>query len=369
MKIENESFIDKFQDIKCDFFDKIDQIKNNNEHLILYGVGEWGKRILALLMDKQIALDAVVVDDEYYVENKCIYGYEVLKLSDILNSLNNINVIIGIPDQKYDKSKLIGKVKSILDYDIVSGCQAEYGLWDYEFLEKNREQFNNMYDLLADKKSKNILNAFIMQKLTGDYKYSKEVCEANQYFPEDIISINDCKNFVDCGAYNGDSYLELINFENKFNGKFIDNIYLFEMDKNNYNELIKNVSDDKRCKAYNCGVSDKEEVLYYSSDNTSSMLGVSGDNTALVKRIDSVLEGKEITYLKMDIEGAEMSALYGAKETIIKNTPVMAICVYHKKRDLIDIIEYIASLNENYKFYLRWHHRRTIELVLYVKKA
>ena len=27
------------------------------------------------------------------------------------------------------------------------------------------------------------------------------------------------------------------------------------------------------------------------------------------------------------------------------------------------------NFNKNYKFYLRWHHRRTIELVLYVKKA
>lgn len=67
---------------------------------------------------------------------------------------------------------------------------------------------------------------------------------------------------------------------------------------------------------------------------------------------------KGVTLIKMDIEGAELRALKGAKDVIMKNRPKLAICVYHRKEHIIEIYQWIKSLNLGYKFYLRhpWRH-------------
>ena len=67
----------------------------------------------------------------------------------------------------------------------------------------------------------------------------------------------------------------------------------------------------------------------------------------------------------MDIEGAELSALHGAEKTIKRDKPVLAICVYHKREDLIAIPQYIKELVPEYKLYLRAHFPYASELVLY----
>ena len=67
----------------------------------------------------------------------------------------------------------------------------------------------------------------------------------------------------------------------------------------------------------------------------------------------------------MDIEGAELEALKGAKETIKRNHPKLAICVYHKPEDIVDIPKFILELDPEYKLYLRHYSDNAGETVLY----
>lgn len=59
------------------------------------------------------------------------------------------------------------------------------------------------------------------------------------------------------------------------------------------------------------------------------------------------------TFIKMDIEGAELDALEGAKETIRNNRPRLAISIYHKLEHMWEIPLLIHKIEPHYKFYCK----------------
>jgi|GEM_PF-603199 len=73
----------------------------------------------------------------------------------------------------------------------------------------------------------------------------------------------------------------------------------------------------------------------------------------------------KVDFIKMDIEGAELSALKGARETITKYHPKLAICLYHNIEDFSTVIEYISSLNIPYQYYLGHYTIFDEETLLY----
>ena len=81
--------------------------------------------------------------------------------------------------------------------------------------------------------------------------------------------------------------------------------------------------------------------------------------------IDNVVGDERVTFIKMDVEGAELKSLMGARNTIIKNHPRLAICAYHKPEDLYELPGYILSIVPEYKFLLRHYSSNNWETVLY----
>ena len=83
--------------------------------------------------------------------------------------------------------------------------------------------------------------------------------------------------------------------------------------------------------------------------------------------IDDFLGGDRATFVKMDIEGAEYEALQGAEKTIRNCHPRLAISVYHKPSDILDIPSYLMTLDETYRFYIRHYSSWRWETVLYAE--
>ena len=72
-----------------------------------------------------------------------------------------------------------------------------------------------------------------------------------------------------------------------------------------------------------------------------------------------------VTFIKMDIEGAELEALKGSSKIIKKYMPKLAISLYHKKDDILEIPLYIKELVPEYKLYIRHYSNAGVETVLY----
>ena len=69
--------------------------------------------------------------------------------------------------------------------------------------------------------------------------------------------------------------------------------------------------------------------------------------------LDSVLAGKKCTYIKYDVEGADLEAIKGSEYTISRYAPKICKCVVSQTYDYITLPLYINSLCKGYKFYIR----------------
>ena len=123
-------------------------------------------------------------------------------------------------------------------------------------------------------------------------------------------------------------------------------------------------------------VSDKSNVPIFFQDNGPAskiefkpFKEQTGETTTL--SIDDFFEAHKletVDFIKMDIEGAELSALKGGCNTIKKYKPKLAIAVYHNNwDDLINIPIYLNELGLNYEFYLGHFTIHTEETILFAK--
>jgi len=92
-----------------------------------------------------------------------------------------------------------------------------------------------------------------------------------------------------------------------------------------------------------------------------------GDNVTCTK-LDNVLM-EPPTYIKMDIEGAELEALWGARKLLKEHKPVLAICAYHTSDHLWEIPLLIHAIQPDYKLHLRRYAEGAWELVWYAIPA
>ncbi len=73
----------------------------------------------------------------------------------------------------------------------------------------------------------------------------------------------------------------------------------------------------------------------------------------------------KVDFIKMDIEGAELDALKGGVETLKRDRPQLAICIYHKKEDFFQIPLFLDSILTNYQYRLGHYSPGSLETVWY----
>jgi FkbM family methyltransferase len=183
------------------------------------------------------------------------------------------------------------------------------------------------------------------------------------YFGRPGLSVQDDEIFIDAGAHDGDTILSFIKW---CNGKY-KKIIAFEPDAENQKKVERTLSDNgiRNVVLENCGLWDENERIGFDNQGTSSSkIDVNSTSKINVCRLDDVIDEK-VTFIKMDIEGAELKALKGSAETIRKYKPKLAICIYHKNEDFFEIPYFVHSLVPEYKLYLRHHSWSIYETVLY----
>ncbi|MCL1947188.1 MAG: FkbM family methyltransferase [Chitinivibrionia bacterium] len=345
---------------------ELEYLEKSDLPLILYGAAEMAHIVKRFLDKNNIKIDSVVVDNEYWRPNMKFYEFDIQPLENVLDNNIKMNIILAFAGINNNE-----RTKQLNEMPNVQKClffDASIGLFflDSDFFNKNYSVIADTYNLLEDDLSRKIMLEFLKAKILMEPKELVKLNIANeyQYFP-DFLPLLDNETFVDCGAYIGDT---IETFLNKTNSKF-NKIFAFEPDPSNYEKCKKIVADCGKngIVLIEKGVWEEEKTIVFSigAHNYDSRISESGNVKIEVDSIDNVCRNEKVTFIKMDVEGSELQALNGAKNQITANKPKLAICVYHKKEDLITIPQYILSLNPDYKLYLRHYGRFCTELVLY----
>lgn len=182
-----------------------------------------------------------------------------------------------------------------------------------------------------------------------------------QYFDCEYIMPERGEVFVDCGCFDGGTSADFIRW---CNGEY-DSIIAFEPDKFSNANIKQNCKYDRfTLYPYATGAK-REEVCFNAASDGGSRIDTKGSEVVTVESIDNILDGRKATYIKLDVEGAELDTLKGAQKTIINYKPRLAISIYHKPLDMIEIPKYVMELRDDYKFCIRHYTNCRWETILY----
>ena len=218
-------------------------------------------------------------------------------------------------------------------------------------------------DCLSDKASKRCLLDIAAFRLGLNTPYASFHHAENQYFnPLTLDALQGQPiRFVDGGAYNGDTYLELCSLTN------VQEAYLFEPDPANFAQLVaQSGHSTRRVHCLPLGLSDRYNILSFSAGNgEGASITETGTAHIAVAALDTVLAGHTVDFIKLDVEGAELQVLKGAQQLIQRSRPVLALSLYHCPQDLWELPLTLAGMCEDYHFYVRQHFFNSFDSVLY----
>lgn len=344
--------------------------------LVLFGAGNFGKKVLASL--RKAGIEPLAFSDNG--QNKWgteVEGLPVLEPAAAAKKYGKSALfVVSIWSLGHSYKETLVKLQSL-------GCTrvASSSSLRWKFANQLLPDYCQDLPHKAYEKSADILNAAslwsdqlslceyvnqIRWRTLGELESIGDPVKEESYFLDSLYTLRAGEVFVDCGAYDGDTVQQVL-----ARCSDIGRVLAIEADPHNYSRLTAftralapGVRD--KIELLNVAVSDSPgQLKFQATGGEGAHLSADGDVAVECTRIDDLLGDVPPTFIKMDIEGAELDALRGAARTIARYRPILSICVYHRQSDLWTIPAYIASVVPQYKIFLRPHDVDGWQLVCY----
>jgi FkbM family methyltransferase len=223
----------------------------------------------------------------------------------------------------------------------------------------------DVWESFSDEAGKQAYLSLLLHRLTWDRAWIEplRLPYKDMYFFTDALAVGDDETLVDGGAFDGDT-VEL--FAQKTAGRY-RHIHAFEVDPANLDVLRARVGAVPRVTIHAAGLwRDAGELSLSGGQGAGSSLGGEGGLIVPVVALDDLDLGP-VSFIKLDIEGAEIAALQGATETIRRYKPKLSLAVYHTPDDLTGIVDAVRAVRPDYRFTLRHHSPIFHDTVLYAQ--
>lgn len=361
-------FIRREKNLSMEF---VKQAKACRKTVYLYGAGVQKLHVVRFLQKYQIKIEAILDTFQQGVYK----GIPILRFEDFLLTNPDPESWFVISSPSVEKEIRGTLERHFPPENIFLFETTPYVEWipDVEeyraYLVEHWDELSQMYDALADERSKETFVNLIKGRMSGKTDYFREIYVPDQYYPKDIIHLSKGEVLAEVGSYNGKTLLDFLGHCPDYKA-----VYCFEPDQNNLRvlcEVVEKVQQNGRIKIIPKGAWDCETTLCFSNSDGATNLShvaergaLNGDYIEVVTIDDTICE--PITYMTMSINGSELRALYGARQQISKNHPKISVCVSCGQTGLLDLWNYLRELVPEYRFYLRHHSEHSgIETFLY----
>ena len=320
------------------------KLQEETRPVYIYGTGNGADKLMERLNGLGIKIKGVFASDGF-VRERTFRGFKVQSLKAARTADPNLIALLSFGTSRTEVIEQIKKLNKEITLLMpeVPVCGNE--IFDLEFAKMHKEKLETVYNLLFDEKSKNTFYNLVMFKLTGElnYLFNCESDEKKEFLK--LLNLNKTDNYLDLGAYNGDTVLDYIN---RLGG---GKIVAVEPDGKTFKKLVKN-TENYEVKAINAAVSDKKGVVSFNGGSgRGSSIGIGEEIDAIT--VDALSQNETFNYIKFDVEGAELQGILGAEKAIKRDKPKMLISCYHKSEDYFTIPLKVLEFNPNYKLYIR----------------
>lgn len=325
----------------------------------------FGRNEHAWALNEALSLEGIVDD---FTSDSEWNGLPIIKLEDLPERACVVNCVFSIHAvSAYKRLLAIAPDQSVSYHDLRHFLpdivpELSFAKEAHSSLVQYSDKWDWLDDQLDDEKSKQVLSDLISFRMTGDAEYLKEyqLDLENQYF-DPVAPIKNGDVIVDGGSYDGDTAKLFLSRYPE-----VEAVHLFEPSAKNMLAAKQSFKGQEKAHFHEKALSDKRDIVRFNDvGGTISAISDSGPIEVQADTLDNCLAGQSVSFIKLDIEGHEMAALKGAEQTILKNHPTLAICVYHKTDDFWQVPEYLLSLNKNYKINLRHYTEGWSETVMY----
>lgn len=323
-----------------------------------------GRNEHSLALAQLVKIDGYV--DDYVKNGNTWHGMPVIKISELSTNSVVINCSMSISPVTAMKRLFASKSASVLNYaDLLREEPNLIPMPDFiqttrlDFVE-NESRFIGLYASLADERSRIVMKNIFGYRLTGDPIYMQDfhVRFSDQYF-EGFLNLKDAV-FIDAGGFDGDTTEEFCKRYPTYK-----KILLFEPSLVNIKAAKNRLGNQRDIEYIQLGLSDSVGSLWFNPDaGSASAMALDGIERIEVTTIDD-FTNECVTFIKMDLEGWELKALHGSCCHIREDHPALAISVYHHPSDFWRIYEYVMSIRDDYKIYLRHYTEGWSETILF----
>jgi len=347
--------------------------KLSGRELVLYGAGEASHLFVETVMATHGVRPALVLDRSFNVGDS-FHGVPACppngcKWSEARRREAMVVVATGKPalEKEMVAAALalgFGEVvpmMSIYELHQPFSEPLELDLEGYSFFHRNAESILDAFDLMEDNQSQAIFWGVLQNHCLRRPESLPMRPKEEHNFPEDLpFSIN-YDQYLCCGSPDEWVYSRLLKGRTK-------RMVVVDPAKD---LMLPATGVEADVTLIPCALDEDDQIVPFTrtSIERGSTWGCrvlqSGETFARATRVDTVIGTMSPTFISMDIEGAELRALEGAKKTITKSRPALAICVYHSVDHLWTIPRWINALGLGYRFWLRNYCSFTSETVLY----